>query len=444
MLGVAVDPNFASNSFIYIYYTFKNTGTCPIRLGDEPGQPRQPLHARHADNATPSIPRAELVLVDNIPSTAGNHNAGDVQFGKDGNLYISVGDGGCDYLTPTSCAGSNDAARDQNVLLGKILRITPSGGDPGDNPYASPRRPTARAATSPAARRRGTLPGDLRLGPAQPVPDGVRPERRRHALLHQRRRPERLGGDRPRRRRRRLRLERARGPLRQRLDDELRRPAGRHDEPDLRLRPQRRLRLDHRRRVRAQRRLAGAVRRHVPVRRLRLRADLPARARRARRLHALDVRRRARRQQRGAHDVRPVRRHAGAVLHELPVGRHDPPHLVQRRQQPADRGPDGEPDLGPARRRRDARRLGQQRSRPRRHADVPVGLRRRLADDADLVVDDDAHLRVRRQLHREPDGARRQGRDLVAGDGAHRRRQHRRRCRSSRRPPPASASPSAR
>ena len=77
---------------------------------------------------------SETVLVDNIPSTAGNHNGGDLQFGKDGNLYISVGDGGCDYAGG-GCAGANDAARDQNILLGKVLRITPTGAIPAGNPF---------------------------------------------------------------------------------------------------------------------------------------------------------------------------------------------------------------------------------------------------------------------------------------------------------------------
>ena len=65
-----------------------------------------------------------------------------------------------------------------------------------------------------------------------------------------------------------------------------------------------RLRLDHRRRLRAERGLAGRLRRHVPLRRLRLRQDLRAHAQRQRRLHAQRVRDRRRR--RRQHDVRAV------------------------------------------------------------------------------------------------------------------------------------------
>ncbi len=35
---------------------------------------------------------SELVLVDNMPSPNGNHNAGDLQFGRDSNLYITIGE----------------------------------------------------------------------------------------------------------------------------------------------------------------------------------------------------------------------------------------------------------------------------------------------------------------------------------------------------------------
>jgi len=80
----------------------------------------------------------ERVLVDNMPSSSPFHNAGDLHFGKDGFLYISVGDGGCDYADPTSCGRLNDAARDQHVLVGKVLRITSTGEIPLGNPFVGP------------------------------------------------------------------------------------------------------------------------------------------------------------------------------------------------------------------------------------------------------------------------------------------------------------------
>jgi len=132
LLGIAVDPSFASNRFIYVYYTFRKHGTCPNNSSTSPVNRVSRFTLGDNDIADPAT---ELVLIDNIHSPAGNHNAGDLHFGKDGNLYVSVGDGGCDYADASRCAGNNDAARDSHVLIGKILRIRPDGTPPSDNPF---------------------------------------------------------------------------------------------------------------------------------------------------------------------------------------------------------------------------------------------------------------------------------------------------------------------
>ena len=132
LLGVAVDPAFATNHFIYLYYTFNKSGACERNSANTPVN-RVSRFLLSDTNAVD--PASEVILVDNIPSPNGNHNAGDLHFGKDGYLYISTGDGGCDYAKDSGCAGLNDAARDQHVLLGKILRITATGAIPPTNPF---------------------------------------------------------------------------------------------------------------------------------------------------------------------------------------------------------------------------------------------------------------------------------------------------------------------
>src|SRR6185295_8062994 len=137
LLGVAVDPNFGpgagQNRFIYLYYTLRRPapGDCSANTANSPVN-RVSRFVLPDSNVVD--PASETVLVDNMPSPNGNHNAGDVQFGKDGYLYITVGDGGCDYAGG-GCAGSNDASRDQQTLTGKVLRITKDGGIPPDNPF---------------------------------------------------------------------------------------------------------------------------------------------------------------------------------------------------------------------------------------------------------------------------------------------------------------------
>ncbi|WP_136043995.1 MULTISPECIES: PQQ-dependent sugar dehydrogenase [unclassified Microbacterium] len=56
-------------------------------------------------------------------AAASNHNGGRIAFGPDGMLYVTVGD-----------AGDRESAQDPASLSGKILRITPEGAVPGDNP----------------------------------------------------------------------------------------------------------------------------------------------------------------------------------------------------------------------------------------------------------------------------------------------------------------------
>jgi glucose/arabinose dehydrogenase len=132
LLGVAVDPAFQANGFIYLFYSFNRFGGCSFNATTGPVN-RVSRFTLSASNQV--VAGSELVLIDNILSTGGNHNAGDLQFGRDGYLYVSVGDGGCDYAGNSGCGGANDAARDSHVLLGKILRIAPNGSIPSTNPY---------------------------------------------------------------------------------------------------------------------------------------------------------------------------------------------------------------------------------------------------------------------------------------------------------------------
>jgi len=161
LLGVAVDPAFASNHTIYLYYTYKKFGSCPY---DTTGVPVNRVSKFILPNSNVIDPNSETVLIDNVPNEDGIHNAGDLAFGKDGNLYISIGDGGCDYAFNSGCGSQNDAARDQHILLGKILRITPAGGIPASNPFQG--AGTARCAltgmTDPGKRCQETFAWGLR------------------------------------------------------------------------------------------------------------------------------------------------------------------------------------------------------------------------------------------------------------------------------------------
>jgi glucose/arabinose dehydrogenase len=155
MLGVAVDPGFAVNGYIYIFWTFKKYGACPTNTSTAPvNRVSRFTLSPPPDNTVD--PASEVVLIDNIESPAGSHNAGDLHVGADGLLYVTVGDGSCRLTDATMCAADNDNARHLDTLLGKVLRIGLDGSIPSGNPYAS--APGARRCGDPAGGPAGTGP----------------------------------------------------------------------------------------------------------------------------------------------------------------------------------------------------------------------------------------------------------------------------------------------
>src|SRR6185503_8773576 len=110
LLGVAFDPNFAANNFVYVYYTV-------------PSNPRHNRVSRFTANGDVAAANSEVVVLelDNL-SSATNHNGGAIHFGPDGKLYIAVGEN----------ANSSNSQTLAN-LLGKVLRINSDGSIPSDN-----------------------------------------------------------------------------------------------------------------------------------------------------------------------------------------------------------------------------------------------------------------------------------------------------------------------
>src|SRR5262249_42477090 len=116
LLGIAVDPSYTTNHYVYLYYT---TGPGALRYN---GSPKNRVSRFTTING---VGTRERILLDAIPSDAGNHNGGDIHFGFNCKLYVAVGDGGAFH----------DEAQLPNSLRGKILRINADGTIPADNPF---------------------------------------------------------------------------------------------------------------------------------------------------------------------------------------------------------------------------------------------------------------------------------------------------------------------
>lgn len=114
LLGIAVDPAFDSNNYIYLFYT-TSEGGAHNRV------------SRFTLNGDIILSGSEEILIELSPlSSAINHNGGGLNFGLDGKLYIATGD---------NYNGAN--AQNLEVTHGKLLRINSDGTVPADNPYSA-------------------------------------------------------------------------------------------------------------------------------------------------------------------------------------------------------------------------------------------------------------------------------------------------------------------
>lgn len=120
LLGMAFHPEYQNNGRFYLYFTDAAGRVVIGRF----------LTGANANLADPD----SLQIVMRLDQPFGNHNGGELAFGKDGKLYIGTGDGG----------SANDPfgnGQRLDTLLGKILRIDVDTGDPysspDDNPFIS-------------------------------------------------------------------------------------------------------------------------------------------------------------------------------------------------------------------------------------------------------------------------------------------------------------------
>ena len=115
LLSIAFAPGYQANRRFYVFYT------------DRGGDLRVDEFLRSPANPNRALRDSRRKVIEVEHSARSNHNGGQLQFGPDGLLYISTGDGG----------GSGAPAQSTTSLLGKLLRIDPSRRAAG-RPYAVP------------------------------------------------------------------------------------------------------------------------------------------------------------------------------------------------------------------------------------------------------------------------------------------------------------------
>jgi len=110
LLGIAVDPGFASNGYVYFFATV---------------QPDEQQILRYT--AIDGVGTNAKIIRAGLPTSGQMHNGGGLRIGPDGKLYFSVGD-----------TGTSELSQQMQTFAGKVCRINLDGSTPTDNPFITP------------------------------------------------------------------------------------------------------------------------------------------------------------------------------------------------------------------------------------------------------------------------------------------------------------------
>jgi glucose/arabinose dehydrogenase len=149
LLGIAFHPSYRTNGLLYTYTSEPVNGdadfsTMPPATAANHQSVITEWQVPNPTNAASVVDPASARELLRIDQPQFNHNGGALNFGPDGNLYISIGDGGGRDDEGVG-HGTSGNGQDAGNVLGSILRIDPLGNDsangqygiPGDNPFVS-------------------------------------------------------------------------------------------------------------------------------------------------------------------------------------------------------------------------------------------------------------------------------------------------------------------
>jgi glucose/arabinose dehydrogenase len=127
LLGIAIDPNYATNGFVYLYRTKPPVGGC----NDTANRFNQVVRVTVSGNTAGSLTE----LLTGIRTDNGNHDGGVLRVGPDSKLYVGAGDSGLGDNVGGPGSATNPYAQDLTSLNGKVLRINLDGTIPSNNPF---------------------------------------------------------------------------------------------------------------------------------------------------------------------------------------------------------------------------------------------------------------------------------------------------------------------
>jgi glucose/arabinose dehydrogenase len=113
LLGIALDPAFPSNQYVYVYYTYRDSGFYT----------HGHILRYTANGNTGTSPKDIFDVTSSAPNTPPYHNGGYIKFGPDSKLYAMVGE-----------FHQDQQAQNLTSMTGKMLRMNADGSVPSDNP----------------------------------------------------------------------------------------------------------------------------------------------------------------------------------------------------------------------------------------------------------------------------------------------------------------------
>src|SRR5262245_17456262 len=136
LLGLELHPDFASNGYVYLYYSARSTA------GDGAGSWADNRLERYVWNGStlgvdPTFQTLSIPF-DPAQNNGANHDGGPLRFGPDGKLYLATGD-----LNRNRIEQNNTAAT-ASAMTGAIYRLNDDGTLPSDNPFAADSDPALR------------------------------------------------------------------------------------------------------------------------------------------------------------------------------------------------------------------------------------------------------------------------------------------------------------